>query len=119
MSEPIKARVARGAALMDKEHPRWWAEDYPHPIDLDRLDLGDNCGCVLGQTDDGEHSDEYDDGPFEAHSEVLFGTDDLDALIRLEIAHGFNAASNSQEEFAALTAEWRRAILARRGGEGR
>jgi hypothetical protein len=38
------ARVAAGAAFLDKQMPGW-----AERIDLGQLDLFDECGCVLGQ----------------------------------------------------------------------
>lgn len=40
----IPANAVRGAALLDERLPGWRAE-----IDVDRLDLGNTCNCVLGE----------------------------------------------------------------------
>lgn len=40
----LAARVARGAALLDRIQPYWWAS-----IDLPGLDIGSCYSCVLGQ----------------------------------------------------------------------
>jgi hypothetical protein len=37
-------RVARGAALLDREYPGWHQR-----IDLSVLDLANSCRCILGQ----------------------------------------------------------------------
>ena len=42
--EEAKVRVARGAALLDRERPGW-----PERIDLDTLQLSSACFCIRGQ----------------------------------------------------------------------
>jgi hypothetical protein len=105
MSDSIEAQVARGAALLDEKLPGW-----DQRIDLDNLDLGNKCNCVLGQ----EFDDDDAVGPLEfgydAGLRELFAGDDDKA-----VDHGFLAAD--YEPHDQLTAEWRRVILARRGGE--
>jgi hypothetical protein len=44
MTTDAAARVARGAALLDREKPDWAAR-----VNLSRLDLADPSLCVLGQ----------------------------------------------------------------------
>lgn len=44
MSDSIEARVARGAAWLDENHPGW-----ERRIDLADLQLSSSCRCVLGQ----------------------------------------------------------------------
>ena len=44
MSDTIKARVARGVALLDRT-----LADWGERIDLDRLNLASPCNCILGQ----------------------------------------------------------------------
>lgn len=41
----VDERVRRGAAYLDEHGPDQWRDH----IDLDRLDIGDGCDCVLGQ----------------------------------------------------------------------
>lgn len=40
----VEERVAKGAAWLDENHDGWIEE-----VELDRLDLGSECNCVLGQ----------------------------------------------------------------------
>lgn len=107
-TESIEARVARGVALLDEKLPGWIER-----IDLDKLDLASGCNCILGQT----WSKGDDDGRFtafelQADALGLYGEDEND--------YGFNAGGEDyfedRPEYDALTAEWRRVILARRGG---
>jgi hypothetical protein len=105
VSATIEARVARGAALLDEKLPGWVER-----IDLDKLKLSSGCNCILGQTWDGPTS--ADSSPFGAHADALaLGGDD-------DIEHGFNAGGedwfSNEPEYEALTAEWKRLILARR-----
>jgi hypothetical protein len=44
MNDKAAAAVARGAAWLDMVHPGW-----ERKIDLARLELRDECRCVLGQ----------------------------------------------------------------------
>lgn len=109
MTDTIPERVARGVALLDEKHPGWWER-----IDVDRLNLRSGCNCVLGQTWDGDYA-----GSSTAYMHHL------DALLPEEsyrdYEFGFDAEAEDGEEqddeYDALTAEWRRVILARRGGE--
>lgn len=108
MTDNIATRVARGAALLDEKLPGW-----VDMIDLDRLDIRSPCRCVLGQT----WHDKESRAPFFRHSAALFGEDDNQ--FSNEIKHGFNGGDDERfgnvEEYDALTDEWRRVILARRG----
>jgi hypothetical protein len=109
-TDTIPQRVARGAALLDEKLPGWHER-----IDLDRLDLASSCDCVLGQ-EFADHSDaKADVDPY------AVGLDKLD-LWGFEAAEdGFESYSEHDDDeadadHAALTAEWKRVILARRGG---
>lgn len=46
MSDSLQERVARGAAYLDERTPGWWKR-----VDLEALNLGDSCDCILGQVD--------------------------------------------------------------------
>lgn len=99
MDDTIEARVTRGAQLLDERLPGWVDR-----IDLDRLNLASSCNCILGQKF-GDYLDGID---------ALFNCQNTDA-----INHGFDAfedegADAEAAEYEALTAEWRRVILARR-----
>ena len=107
-ADTIETRVARGAALLDEKLPGW-----VHRIDLDKLDLGSPCRCVLGQTWDEPSGTRAGETPFHLHVERLgLWPDDGD------VAHGFNAGGEDwfegEDEYVTLTAAWRALILARR-----
>ena len=121
MTDSIETRVARGVALLDRT-----LADWDERIDLERLNLENTCDCILGQefarhpdVDLAEHDGWFEVTPFdigvrELFSEQYFADPELAAR-----AHGFNAIGkpgHTVKEFQALTAEWRRVVLARRGG---
>jgi hypothetical protein len=94
----IAERVARGAALLDKQDPGWWQR-----IDLSTLDLKDVCNCVLGQL--GDTSDYFD--ICKSLDLRPHGTGERGA-----VALGFNAVP--LDEYDPLTAAWRELIESRR-----
>lgn len=127
----IAERVAAGAAYLDRHMPTW-----VDVIDLDRLDLGDPCGCVMGQlvtyetpdplawTDEEydplidlrDGDDEWEDA-YQAWSEGI--VEPVPSLGHEEQrSHGFHSYATGElrraYEFGLLTAEWRRVIEARR-----
>lgn len=89
----IEERVATGSAWLDEHRPGWWRR-----IDLDTLDIVDECGCVLGQ----EYGS-YVNAPDEIWERGLIA------------GGGFDAAVIG--EYAALTDGWRRLIEQRRTDE--
>lgn len=99
----IAARVARGVALLDEQHPGWHDR-----IDLSSLDLSEPCLCVLGQL-----YEEYD-----------FGAEAL-GIVAVEARYGFDVSlrldtiDSSFETYVDLQAEWVRVITARRGAVAR
>lgn len=107
MTATIQARVDKGAALLDRERPGW-----DQRIDLDRLNVRSECNCVFGQ-EFAQHPEADNPIPFTTGAEELFGTeataDDL-------AEYGFEEYSDEPEDggYEALTAEWKRVILARR-----
>jgi hypothetical protein len=108
----IAERVAAGAAFLDEREPGWWER-----INLDELDLHSACRCVLGQlaTDLGYVETGWGNilGRFELRR--WRWSYEFDGLPDTDVACGFNAGGNqAQEEYAALTAEWKRVIEARR-----
>jgi len=95
----IDERVAAGAKWLDEHRPGWWQR-----IDLDTLNLGDPCQCVLGQL----------------YGHFVYAPDEI-WTNNLSFAGGFNAEvglrgdyDETVTEFAALTAAWRTLIQARR-----
>jgi hypothetical protein len=98
----IAERVARGAALLDEREPGWWQR-----IDLDRLDLGSPCRCVLGQL-----ITDKDPQPPSLWIEILgwFGI-----RSRSDVSHGFNTyGPGTDAQYRHLTAAWRNLIEVRR-----
>jgi hypothetical protein len=98
MTATIAGRVARGAALLDEMKPGWDAR-----VDLAELDLSSCRQCVVGQL----FGEEFGRWPYETGLRALgipfFGEDE----------YGFEKEATG-EEYAALTAEWRRVVTARR-----
>lgn len=97
MSTTIAERVEAGAAWLDLNRPGWVDR-----IDLETLDLGEPCRCILGQ--------EY--GEYQNMPDLLWES----GLVH---PYGFNAAvfgtwAQRTDEFDALTAAWRELIERRR-----
>jgi hypothetical protein len=93
----IGARVAAGAALLDRRQPRWWRQ-----VDPARLDLADPAVDVLGQL--------Y--GQFEVGLAILGEPD--------PVAGGFDLdASDADADYPTLTGAWQQAIRQRRAAEDR
>ena len=92
-------RVALGAAWLDDAHPGWRDR-----VDIDRLDVGDSCDCVLGQALLADSPDEFyfavavhaDASSWEAYPGE-----------RWAIAHGFDSGWGiTPGGNRALEAEW-------------
>lgn len=105
----IEARVALGMSLLDDTRPGWDVR-----IDLRHLDMRTTRQCVIGQEYAGHpdvlsgQANAFDVGT----DELLADAADINVAIR---AHGFDRDADHYD-YIALAAEWRRAILARRGG---
>jgi hypothetical protein len=101
---PIRARVAAGAALLDRNRPGWHVQ-----VDPARLDMAAEYDDLLGQ--------------LLGHFQV--GLDTLTpAGVKpwsFAVAHGFDLppVEAGWGAYAQLTACWRSELLRRRGGEGR
>lgn len=106
MTATIPERVARGVALLDEREPGW-----ADRIDLERLDVEDPCGCVLGQTWDGPT---LGGDPFIKHVDALLS----DRTYSTAAAYGFDAYYFDGRDFGQLTAEWRAVIAERRTEAG-
>jgi hypothetical protein len=104
-----QARVARGAALLDRHRPGWI-----RAVSLSRLELRSQCSCVLGQLE----------GSFDLACQRLFpGTvkpfhvgfnvdTDLDIDEDAE-----NLVAEIEGGYAVLQAAWEALIMARRRDE--
>jgi hypothetical protein len=86
------AQIALGMAWLD-EHRPGWAER----VNVETLDLGDPCHCVLGQTGDLPDGDSY-----------------RSVVSANGLAWGKARAFRGVGDWDALDAQWRTAILARR-----
>jgi len=100
------ARVQLGAAWLDATHPGWRDR-----VDVDRLDMGDSCGCVLGQA-----LQAVDPAAFyaavEAAAPAASGVEAYPGE-RWAIAHGFDSGYGlTGGGNAALRAEWARVLQA-------
>ena len=96
--------VDRGAKLLDEIEPDWYEK-----IDLERLDLGDSCNCVLGQLYQVEHPRIRDKvASYERKGKEL-GIDPWSAQ-----AGRLGFIEYGRARYSNMTAAWRRAILRRR-----
>ena len=103
-NQVLKARVERGAALLDAEQPGWASR-----IDVPTLDMSSGYACVLGQV--------YEPGSLGSG----YGTG-IQALGIIgnalgTVSHGFNYDSAGDD--TRLLPLWREAIEARCGGSER
>jgi hypothetical protein len=116
----ITERVAAGAAFQDEHDPDWWRAGVERAIDLEVLSLGSGDTCVLGQRCPlkvWEQRAESWMSPFCAQAAGLTGlAPDGQRLNDWAAECGFMAAedTDSDEEYDALTAEWKRLITERR-----
>lgn len=119
----ITERVAAGAAFLDQHDPDWWRADVERAISLDKLDLADTEDCVLGQRCPVETlltAEDEADGATRYHAMAahLIGIQAWEGglIDGWAIPLGFQQARfTEREDFAVLTAEWRRVITERRG----
>ena len=97
----LPKNVERGAELLDRELPGW-----DERIDLDRLDLGSTCNCIVGQLN-----------PAQAHLKHRRYDKGIAALgvENAPAKYGFNVWG--QQRFESLTNAWKRLIAGRRKEE--
>jgi len=117
----IRRRVAAGVEWLDANDPGWWKADQPGcgseggPIDLDALVMSHACYCVLGQ-----RLGSMWNAPLTVDQAVELGFDtavgaEMDVDRYNDSAEYAGRARRARDdEFDALTAEWRRCIEARR-----
>lgn len=115
--ELLAERVARGAALLDREMPDWWRADredtvpwdgvHREPIDLDRLNMDDGGWCVFGQL-------EYPgmDCAYGEMARRVFGSNANGRRTEAAIQHGVYA--RPERHYPILTDLWREVIGKRR-----
>jgi hypothetical protein len=111
MSATIAERVAAGAALLDEKLPGWDKD-----IDLGFLDLASPCRCILGQLhyDEGRPARSFDAGLSSLGLFPYSNAVKLGFNVEPAMPAGEDDEDPEDAEFAALTEEWRRLILARR-----
>lgn len=101
---PIETRVKAGMALLDEKYGPEWVE----AIDVESLDLQDNCSCVLGQLE----------GEFNEGLSKVFNLPLGSGFAPVVVDSGFNADRADiwarMDEYPELTTVWKAAILARR-----
>ena len=93
----IAERVAAGAAFLDEREPGW--EQY---IDLDTLNIGSSCRCILGQL----HGS-YSGGM------MAMGYVNLPENWDIDLGFMWTDAGKG-DEATELTVEWMRVITGRR-----
>jgi hypothetical protein len=112
MSATVTERVAAGAAFLDQTEPGWDAR-----IDLDRLDIGSDCGCVLGQLH-GSYSSAlgYVFDPAELDPDISRGF--VWSAVKLPLpeteAEAKRQDAAAEAEINELNTEWKRLVDARR-----
>jgi hypothetical protein len=121
----IAEQVAAGAAFLDEHDPGWWRAGVERAIDLETLDLAGDGKCVLGQRCPLEMlaGSEHDSG-YLAFAGALSGIHGespaaADAVNDWAAALGFQWDGSPDSAYAALTAEWKRVIAARRAEAAR
>lgn len=113
--EEAKTRVADGARWLDIEWPHW----YLH-IDVNALDMGADCSCVLGQMTGSFNTARFKIWPESLAQRAigkLTGREPLGA--RLAVALGFDAPESlfeleRESDFKVLQDAWLDAIALRR-----
>jgi hypothetical protein len=120
----IPERVALGEAFMDEHDPGWWREDADQAINLAELDLESPESCVLGQRCPASAKPSGYRWPttrFDAMAATLGSFTSRTQVNKWAAPLGFQASviyDGDDEldggEYAALTAEWKRVIGARR-----
>lgn len=109
MSDAMKRRVSNGITWLDENRPGWLER-----IDLDALDLGSPCRCILGQEWLHENPDWIEKG-FEslAFEEAVEewnswnGDPDWDAEMGFELY----SRRRADKDYAELTEIWKSEIL--------
>lgn len=115
MSAPIADRVAAGVELLDRSDPDWVYE-----VDLETLDIAEAAACVVGQQPGGFSETLVRLGLAERDAGLMLGYRvDFNALPPLGFsAHIVGTTTREvDQEYAALTVEWRRVITERRAAD--
>jgi hypothetical protein len=123
----IAERVAKGAQFLDQHDPEWWRADVDRAIDLNRLHLSSAQRCILGQRCPLETLNAVGESPYLSMAMRLSGQERRYLIADWASERGFEVSGDlldlssdddtdeaTDEEYAALTAEWRRVITERR-----
>lgn len=103
--EELHANITRGMEFLDEYMPNWRAK-----VEVDSLNLGEPCRCVLGQVD----HDFYTAMLRAGHAEVDADTGVIRADWKWAYEHGFAAVSSLDfEAWDVLTDLWRERIRLR------
>lgn len=97
----IVERVQAGVAYLDEHHPDW-----AYRLDLKALNLANCKACVLGQI-----FGHYEDAPLESRACAPALGFEVGWYVMDDAIDEFSSPS---AEYAELTAEWTRVVLARR-----
>ena len=104
----LKARVERGAALLDAEQPGWCER-----IDLDVLNMTSVGDCVLGQL----YLETDNDSSYSLGKGYSWGKQALSIAVgEADVPYGFSTIGHNHD--ARLLPLWREAIKARCGEVG-
>jgi len=108
----IRARIEKGAALLDEKIPEWEVRQKPG-----LLNMKSGCTCVLGQA-------EKEMGDYWITLKRLFPlVQDEEELCEIAYEHGFNIKPHDdryglmeedERYYAFLTEEWKKFIIERR-----
>lgn len=128
METTTAERVAAGVAFLDEIDPDWWRADTENAIDLEQLNMGNGCMCILGQrcpleiwTAAAADDDDDYDTPYWAWAAILSAAASYQIVDAWAAERGFQIPSpcyiddsDAESEYDALTKEWGRVIAERR-----
>lgn len=103
--------IACGMAWLDEHHPGW-----EEKIDLETLNLGGLCDCVLGQLEKGYATAMRRiarDVLGQSESKTPVWWSNLDKQAAWSNAHGFCMTLGNTRQYEQLTAAWKTAITQR------
>ena len=113
MTKPYEARVRLGAAFLDEKKPGWWDGKKRKKINLELLDMGSPCRCVLGQLS-GERMIIGSPTPYAVGATSV----GISPSSTASDALGFSVYGHNDERYPSLTRRWREEIENRRKEAG-
>lgn len=114
MSQQIKKRIEKGAALLDKEIPTWMDKQ-----DLLWLNLMSPCMCVLGQSQEVGDYWETLGRLFPGKSEKELNTLAYDHGFNIKIPQYRDFSEKEYQDYTELTNAWKVFIAERRRALGK